>query len=257
MRALVVSAIPEPEALGADLRRIAIETLVDAGVDVEESDLYAMGWDPVLRPADYGSPTEGVRPLTNRAGAASKAGSTAPDILTEQQKISRADVIVFVFPLWWFGLPAILKGWFDRVFLQGFAYGIPADTGMRLRYGDGGLRGKRAFTIITAGDRPGSFEPRGVNGHIDELLFPLLHGTYWYCGMEPLRPVFVPGVGYPNWSSYDDVTAEIRSRLQPSSLESEAPIAYRSLGSGDYGRDRLLREDLRAGEQGVDIHRAG
>jgi NAD(P)H dehydrogenase (quinone) len=258
MRALVVSAIPEQEALGADLRRIALETLVEAGVEVEESDLYAMGWDPVLRPSDYGSATDGVRPLTDRAGAATRAGSIAPDILAEQAKVARADLVVFVFPLWWFGLPAILKGWFDRVFLQGFAFGIPAETGQRLRYGDGGLRDKRAFTIITAGDRPNSFEPRGVNGHIDELLFPLLHGTFWYCGMEPLRPVFVPGVGYPGWAGYEAAVSAVRDRLGSlaSGSSSEEPLAYRSLGSGDYGRDRLLREDLRAGETGVDIHRA-
>jgi NAD(P)H dehydrogenase (quinone) len=254
MHVLIVSALPEDPSLGAALRAVAVEALTGAGHTVEHSDLYAMDFDPVLRPGDYGSATDGIRPLTDRAGAAMRAASVDPVIVAEQAKVTRADVVVFVFPMWWFGLPAILKGWFDRVFLQGYAFGLAGPGGPRLRYGDGGLAGKRAFTIITAGDRPASFEPRGVNGHVDELLFPLLHGTLWYCGMAPLEPVFVPGVGYPNWQAYEDVVASIRRRL--AGLDDEVPIPYRSLGSGDYGRDRLLRADLRPGESGLDVHRA-
>jgi NAD(P)H dehydrogenase (quinone) len=255
MHALVVSVVPVSDTLGDALRAVTLDALRDAGHTVEESDLYGMGWDPVLRPeVDYGSDTSDTHPLTIRAAAAIDGASLAPDIVLEQEKLTRADLVVFLFPLWWFGPPAILKGWFERVWVQGYAFGMAGPGGPRLRYGDGGLVGKKAFTIVTAGDRTASFEPRGVNGEIGELLFPLLHGTFWYCGMEPLEPVVVSGVGYPNWDGYTSTVSSIRSRL--ATVADEEPIPYRSLRSGDYGRDRLLREDLRPGESGLDIHTA-
>lgn len=257
MHVLVVSVLPTPDSLGTALRDVAVEALTEAGHTVEESDLYAMDFDPVLRGSDYGEETADITPLTDRAGAAMRAGSTAPDVAEEQRKIAAADAVVFVFPLWWFGLPAMLKGWIDRVWVQGFAFGTSGPGGPRLRYGDGGLAGKVALPIVTAGDRPGSFAPRGVNGDVEELLFPVLHGTFWYCGMETLQPVFAPGVGYPGWDGMDRAVQEIRAGVAAlADPDGAGRVRYRALTSGDYGRDRLLREDLRPGETGVRIHRA-
>lgn len=72
-------------------------------------------------------------------------------MVTEQEKLSRADAVIVQFPLWSFGMPAILKGWFDRIFVNGFAFGKDVETGQRLRYEQGPFTGKRALVAVTLG----------------------------------------------------------------------------------------------------------
>jgi multimeric flavodoxin WrbA len=67
-------------------------------------------------------------------------GHGPDDILTEQRKVADADLVIFHFPVWWFSMPAILKGWFDRVFSRGFAYSKGR------KYGTGHFQGKRAIS---------------------------------------------------------------------------------------------------------------
>lgn len=82
--------------------------------------------------------------------------------MAEQDKLRDAELVVFQFPLWWYGPPAILKGWFDRVLVSGYAFGLvdPA-TGRVRKFGDGGPAGRRALAVVTAGDRPGALGERG------------------------------------------------------------------------------------------------
>jgi NAD(P)H dehydrogenase (quinone) len=243
MRVLVVYCHPCPESFTAAVRDTVLATLAAAGHDVDLVDLYADGFDPTMGADErrtYHEVPRNLDPVRAYAG-----------------RLERAEALIFVYPTWWFGLPAMLKGWIDRVWLQGFAFGTTGPGGPRLRYGDGGLAGKTALPIVTAGDRPASFAPRGVNGDVDELLFPVLHGTFWYCGMETLQPVFVPGVGYPGWDGMDRAVHEIRTAVDAlTDPDRRERVRYRALSSGDYGRDRLMREDLLTGETGVRIHRA-
>lgn len=264
MHALVVTAHPSPRSLTSGLARVARAALEDSGCTVEESDLYAMGWDPVVRLGDYGDEgrggeggdaADGGATVTLRSRHAYDDGTLAPEIVTEQDKVRRADLLVLHFPMWWHGMPAILKGWFDRVFVNGFAFGLQDDAGLPRKYGDGGLAGRRVLAVVTAGDRGESFEPRGLNGDLEELFFPLLHGTAWYTGMRALRPHLVSGVDRPGWAGFDDEVERLRARI--AGLGAEEPIGYRALSDGDYGRDRRLRPDVLPGEAGLRIHAAG
>lgn len=63
------------------------------------------------------------------SGKAFHHGTQTYDITIEQEKQLWADIIIFQFPLWWFGMPAILKGWIDRVYAHGFAYGVGKHDG--------------------------------------------------------------------------------------------------------------------------------
>ena len=80
----------------------------------------------------------------------------------EQAKLRQADAIVFQFPIWWFSFPAILKGWVDRVFAYGLAYGYK-DAGNQHRYGEGGFAGKRALLSVTVGGPLEDYGARGIN----------------------------------------------------------------------------------------------
>lgn len=178
----------------------------------------------------------------------------SPDIAAEQEKTRWADVLVFHFPMWWLGPPAILKGWFDRVLTQGFAFGVKDPHGAALRYGDGGLAGKRAMVVTTIGARESSFGPRGIHGHIDDILFPLHHGTFWYAGMAALPPFVVYGADRLTRERYTAEAERLRARLR--ALPTTDPIPFRRERGGDYDAELVLREEVAPGHTGLAIHRA-
>ncbi|MBN6033655.1 NAD(P)H-dependent oxidoreductase [Amycolatopsis sp. 195334CR] len=252
MEALLVLAHPSARSLNARLAEVTTKTLTDAGYAVLTSDLYAMNWNPAVTAHDFGAPARPDLPVGDQSAEAYTRGSLSGDIVAEQEKLSRASLVVFHFPLWWYGMPAILKGWFDRVFVKGFAFGLKDDAGRTRKYGDGGLAGKRALTVITAGDRETAFDPRGLNGEAGELFFPFLHGIFWYTGMRPLRPHLVAGTDRPGWDRLDHETDRLRTRLH--GLEAERPIPYRALADGEYDADRHLRGELAPGRTGLGIH---
>lgn len=76
----------------------------------------------------------------------------------EQRKLLAADAVILLFPLWWFGMPAIMKGWFDRVWARGLAYGYK-NAGNAHRYGEGGFAGKRALLAVSVGGPAQDYSP--------------------------------------------------------------------------------------------------
>ncbi|WP_202912045.1 NAD(P)H-dependent oxidoreductase [Nesterenkonia muleiensis] len=247
---LWVSAHPEPESLNGSLRRDGLAHLTSAGHTVLESDLYAMEWNPVVSQEDAGI-AEGERFRVTEDVRQAYLDNTLPDdVRAEQAKLLSADALVIQFPLWWYGMPAILKGWFDRLFISGFAFGKDPETGQRLRFEQGPFRGKRALAALTLGDRPASIGPRGKSGEITELLFGLLHGTFTYTGMSALRPWALPSADFTE--DYDAVLSSLTGRLD--SLFTETPIPYRPQFTGQYTDQWELVPELAPGESGLSIH---
>ncbi|MDQ4086306.1 MAG: NAD(P)H-dependent oxidoreductase [Actinomycetota bacterium] len=257
MRVLWIFAHPESRSLSGALRDDALRALDGLGHEHRSSDLYAMKWKPTVDADDF-THYQPDAPLVVTAASrhAHRTGTLSPDIRTEQEKLDWADTVVLQFPLWWGGMPAILKGWFDRVFVKGFAYGVtdPYD-GRTLRYGEGRLAGKRALVVVTAGSGPAALGPRGINGRLDQLLFPLLHGTLWYAGMSVLSPFAVHGADRVGGQEYDEAVARLRELL--ARLEAEEPIRYRYQNGGDYDDDLVLRADVAPGVTGLAAHYAG
>jgi NAD(P)H dehydrogenase (quinone) len=89
--------------------------------------------------------------------------------------------------LWWFGLPAALKGWVDRVFAMGRTYG-----GGRI-YETGVFRGKRALLSLTTGGPADAYRPDGFNGDIQGILRPIHRGMLRFVGFDVLAPHIVYG----------------------------------------------------------------
>lgn len=253
MNVLWVLAHPEERSLNAALHRDGVAALVEAGHQVEASDLYAMKWNPVVDRDDYSSGDERLR-VDRASQRAFEDGTLSPDVRAEQAKLDRADLLVLQFPLWWFGVPAIMKGWIDRVFVRGYAYGIPdpAHPGRNRRYGDGGFAGKRALAVVTVGGETQGYGPRGLDGNLTEVLFPLLHGTFFYTGMAPLAPVAVHSANHVSTEDYAAVSAELRARL--AGAGTDRPLPYRTQHGGDYDEDTVLHVDVATDRTGLDVH---
>ena len=146
MKVLIVHAHPEPQSFTTAMRDLALETLQGQGHEVQVSDLYAMNWNPVASAADFVERENSdylVYALEQRLGV--KKGCLAADIQSELDKLLWADTLILNFPLYWFSVPAILKGWIDRVLVSGVCYG-----GKRF-YDQGGLSGKRVLVSLTLG----------------------------------------------------------------------------------------------------------
>lgn len=256
MKILWVFAHPEPRSLNASLMADGLRHLDVLGHETRVSDLYAMGWNPVLDAADV-RPREGrgdrllVGAEQERAHA---AGELSEDIAAEQAKIAWADALVLQFPLWWFGPPAILKGWFDRVLVQGFAFGVRDGQGCTRRYGDGGLAGRRALVVTSVGARESGFGPRGIHGPLEEVLFPVLHGTFWYTGMSALPPFAVYGADRMTEAEYAGCAESLRERLR--TLPDAVPLPYRHERGGDYDADLVLKPQVAPGSSGTAAQRS-
>lgn len=253
--ALWVHAHPRPDSLNGRLFRAGVAALSTSHT-VETSDLYAMDFDPVLR--DPGGDEGPGRPagLADRLGVAYAEGALASDVLEEQRKLASAELLVLQFPLWWYAPPAILKGWLDRVIVSGFAFdGEPdAELGVPRRYGDGGLAGRRALVVVTVGEDAGSVGPRGISGDLESLLFPLLHGTLWYVGIESLALHDVHDADGLDAAGVEAQVARLEERLR--SVDSEQGQPFRRLRDGEYRQGRALRPDLLPGRTDLGIHRA-
>jgi putative NADPH-quinone reductase len=115
MRVLLVYCHPVPESFCAAIRDAAMETLTAAGHEVRLVDLYAEGFDPVMQAEErrrYNDLAAGEHPLPKHAA-----------------HLVWAESLIFVYPTWWYGLPAMLKGWLDRVWTPETAFSIARDGG--------------------------------------------------------------------------------------------------------------------------------
>jgi NAD(P)H dehydrogenase (quinone) len=258
LKIVIVYAHPGSESLNASLRDAMVRRLESNSHAVELSDLYAMRWKAVLDADDFLHREPGTRlDVMRDSRRAFELGLQSHDIAAEQEKLRQADAVIFQFPLWWFSMPAILKGWVERVYANGFAYGVGEHSDHRWgeRYGEGAMAGKRAMLVVTTGGWSSHYGPRGINGPIEDLLFPIHHGILFYPGFAVLSPVVFHRVGSGRVSGelYAEMVAKLEARMD--ALFSTQPIPYRAQNSGDYDIPALtLRDDLAPGVAGFAAH---
>lgn len=251
MKILVVSAHPDPASLTNALRDVAAAELRADGHAVRVTDLYAIGWKSEVDRLDFPAlPASARLRVPAASGEAFVTGSLTQDVVAAQEDLLWADALILAFPLWWFSMPAILKGWIDRVYAFGFAYGVGEHSETRWgdRYGEGTLAGKRAMLIVTAGGWPSHYGPRGVNGPIDDLLFPIHHGILFYPGYDVLPPFVLYRADRTDEATFDRTATALRARMR--TLFETPPIPFRSQNGGDYAipsmelRPERVRPDL-------------
>jgi NAD(P)H dehydrogenase (quinone) len=183
MKHLIIYAHPNPESLNSYLKQTLIEHLWDSGDEVIVRDLYELNFSPVLSLEDM----QGQR-----------IGKVSEEVKQEQEFISWADHITFIYPIWWTGMPAIMKGFIDRVFSYGFAYRY--DGGIQ----KGLLTGKQATVINTHGKSKIEYENIGMD---KALSLTSDKGIFTYSGLEINQHFFFEKADRPlpenveNWAS--------------------------------------------------------
>ncbi len=190
MKILYVYAHPESKSFNGALKDAAMVTLARKGHQVKVTNLYAIQFKAVLDAHDFR--IRARQDLFNPAheqihGIATK--SLAPDIMEEIEKVSWADMIIFQFPVWWSNMPAILKGWFDRVFIQGFVVDLQEGR----VYDRGLLKGKSAMLAVTTGASEEMYSPGGIHGDLRQHLSVIMHNTLEFTGISVLPPFIVFG----------------------------------------------------------------
>ena len=160
MKYLIIYAHPNESSLNNHLLKNVIGSLQKGQQEIEIRDLYKIGFNPVLSLVDM----EGQR-----------MGKVDAAVQREQEYISWADHLVFIYPIWWTGMPAIMKGYIDRVFSYGFAYRY--DQGVQ----KGLLTGKMATIINTQGKSKAEYESIGMD---KALSLTSDKGVFAYCGLE-------------------------------------------------------------------------
>ncbi|XP_060924496.1 NAD(P)H dehydrogenase [quinone] 1 [Limanda limanda] len=196
--ALVVYAHQSPASFNAALRDAAVQELMDQGFTVTVSDLYAMTFRANATRDDISGDLKNCTLFQygEETMHAWMEGRLSDDIVTEQRKVEAAELIIFQvgvslwvcgvqslqFPLYWFSVPAIMKGWMDRVLTQGFAFS------MEKIYDHGIFKDKKAMLSFTTGATETMFRPDGINGDINISLWPLQNGVLHFCGFQVLAP---------------------------------------------------------------------
>jgi NAD(P)H dehydrogenase (quinone) len=183
MKYFIVVAHPEPQSFNLALSSEATMVLQRAGHEVRVLDLNREGWDPVsdrrnflkVKNAErFNQQDEELHATENR--------SFNRDIQNSMDALFWCDILVLQFPLWWFGLPAIMKGWVDKTFAYSAIYG-PGK-----RFENGSFIGKRAMLSLTTGDPERRYGEGSRNPPLESLLLPIHHGIFKYNGFTVVEP---------------------------------------------------------------------
>lgn len=159
MQALAVFAHPRRESLTGAILDSFAAGLAEAGHALELADLYREGLEWRLQPEDYAQFTGGAMPEAVRR---------------EQARVDRAEALAFVFPVWWWSFPAILKGWIDRVFSEGWAYNFTPGLSR------GRLADRPTLVLGVAGSRESTYRKYGYG---EAMRVQIDVGILGYCGL--------------------------------------------------------------------------
>jgi len=186
MKYLIVYVHPSPKSFNHAILETISEELKKGRKKFKVRDLYKIGFNPVLSTKDL---------------SAIEKGAVPEDVKKEQNYISKADTLIFIFPIWWSAMPAMLKGYIDRVFSLKFAYDITADGVIGL------LKGKKVFIVSTTGASKEDYQKMGafkmMNMSIDMAIFQ-------FSGMKVIGHKYFSSVPYVSHQDRKKMLKELK-----------------------------------------------
>ena len=210
MNVLIVYAHHEPGSFTAAMKNVALQTLEAQNNSVVVSDLYGQGFSAVAQKWDFVTTSGGhFNYMLEQKHAANLEMSFSPDILGEIQKLKAADVILIITPIWWMSVPAILKGWFDRVLAMGVAWDKDKI------YENGLMRGKQIILIAAAGQPESYFQQEGRHRATpNQMLYPINHTTFAFCGFNVHEPFIALNVMDATVDTRAKILKDLQFRVQ-------------------------------------------
>lgn len=167
----MVYSHPNPKSYNHAVRDVVESTAKELGHEIVTRDLYDIGFNPVLSADDF---------------VAMQKGNYQPDVEAEHKHITWCDIMIFVFPIWWTGLPAEMKGYIDRVLSFGFAYKIDEKHNVIAM-----LKGKKAIVFNTTGSPNDFYEKIGMHKSLRQTIDD---GILQFCGIKVLNHTFLGNV---------------------------------------------------------------
>ncbi|XP_031425127.1 NAD(P)H dehydrogenase [quinone] 1 [Clupea harengus] len=219
---LIVYAHQSPTSFNSAAHKVAVEALKEQGCKVLVSDLYAMDFEASATAKDITGDLKNPENFQygDETMAAWQEGRLTKEITEEQRKVEEAELIIFQFPLYWFSVPAIMKGWIDRVLSQGFAFSL------QNMYDNGIFKDKKAVLSFTTGAMESMFMSDGINGDINIILWPLQNGVLHFCGFQVLEPQIFWSIAHTPPAVRIALLDAWRARLK--GIWAEKPLSFAS-----------------------------
>jgi len=191
---LIIFAHPEKQSFCGSMASECEKYFKSKNCIVTVRDLYELNFNPVAGQDDFTKLSDNGKKyfqLSEEQKEAYKNGNISDDIKTEINYIKNSDFICFVFPFWWSSFPAILKGYIDRVLIQGFAFDINTKT----IYNNGLLKGKSVKLFLTTGGAEELYTESGLGKTtVEERLEHITYGALAFCGLNVYHSFVAHGV---------------------------------------------------------------
>lgn len=185
MKHLIISAHPNPQSFNQALVEEVIKATRQVGAETVVRDLYTLDFNPVLSWSELNATMEGIVPA---------------EIKFEQKLIAEAELITFIYPLWWMGFPAILKGYLDRVLSYGFAY--QNENGVSV----GLLGNKKMQHFITMGNGIEKYQQLGFDKALQSCL---VDGLFNFCGITDIQHEVFGNIHLLDEAGYQSVLTSV------------------------------------------------
>ena len=186
MKHLIIYSHFNKDSFASAVKNTIVEQLVKSNNEVEVRDLYELGFDPILSLNDKQTMIKGIIP---------------DDIKTEQEKVKSADYIHFVFPIWWTGLPAMIKGYVDRVFSYGYAYEMRDGAIV-------GLLNKKITIVNTHGFPSDYYNQIGMYSAFENTID---NGIFKFCGFDIVKHHLFGSIPYMDDAGRKEILKQIEA----------------------------------------------
>ena len=185
MKHLIISAHPNPQSFNRALVEEVIKATRQVGAETVVRDLYTLDFNPVLSWSELNATMEGIVPA---------------EIKFEQKLIAEAELITFIYPLWWMGFPAILKGYLDRILSYGFAY--QNENGVSV----GLLGNKKMQHFITMGNSIEKYQQLCFDKALKSCL---VDGLFNFCGITDIQHDIFGNIHLLDEAGYQSVLTSV------------------------------------------------
>ncbi|MDC0074464.1 NAD(P)H-dependent oxidoreductase [Alphaproteobacteria bacterium] len=242
MKVYMIVAHPENNSFNSSIANAQKNVLIENGYKVRFSNLYKDNFNPLLTRKDFkGLETFDLVQFPKAQNDSHINNKVNDEVLNEQKNLLWADILILQFPMWLYGMPAILKGWCEKVLSEGFAH-KPSDN---IWFEKGKMSNKKLLLSITTNGKRESFSSRGRHGSMDIILWPILN-SFWFSGFKILEPLIAYNV--VKCSNLERQKFILKAETTVLNIKNRNLLEVHSLD--DYNKDGTLKNNIKTKTSG-------